>query len=320
MRRFASHSILAALAVMALGPRPRPMSRRARRPAPQPTDTAVTPPPRAAADRHRGHAAARAAADRHRGHADAGADGAAHEGAAHDTAAHDSAAHEGGAHAGAAHEAGHAGGHAGHTDPTHQFNWTDLGYGSKDIAGGPIGDGKLGGAPLEKGEAEEAMPAPFLFLVGNFVLLLILLAWKAGPKVRKSAEGRSDEIKSALDEAARLRDAAKAKLDEYQTKLAAAEKEIATMVEGMRADALADKQRIIAAAEAQAVALKKDADERIAAEIQRARIALTREVAAASTLAAETLIREKATAADQGRLVDLFITDIGKAPTAKETV
>ena len=92
------------------------------------------------------------------------------------------------------------------------------------------------------------------------------------------------------------------------------------MVEGMRADALADKERIIAAAEAQAVALKKDADERIAAEIQRARIALTREVAAASTRAAETIIREKATAADQGRLVDLFITDIGKAPTAKETV
>ncbi len=317
MRRFASHSILAALAVMALGtsasadvppgppPAPQPTDTAVTPPpAPQPTDTAVTPPP---APQPTDTAVTPTPAP----------DGAAHEGAAHDTAAHDSAAHEGGAHAGAAHEAGHAGGH---TDPTHQFNWTDLGYGSKDIAGGPIGDGKLGGAPLEKGEAEEAMPAPFLFLVGNFVLLLILLAWKAGPKVRKSAEGRSDEIKSALDEAARLRDAAKAKLDEYQTKLAAAEKEIATMVEGMRADALADKQRIIAAAEAQAVALKKDADERIAAEIQRARIALTREVAAASTIAAETLIREKATAADQGRLVDLFITDIGKAPTAKETV
>ena len=207
-----------------------------------------------------------------------------------------------------------------HGDPTREFNFTDLGYSGKDIAGGPIGDKKLGGAPLEKGEAEEAMPAPFLLLVGNFVLLLILLAWKAGPKVRKAAEGRSDEIKSALDEAARLRDAAKAKLDEYETKLSAAEKEIATMVEGMRADALADKQRIIAAAEAQAAALKKDADERIAAEIQRARVALMREVAAASTIAAETIIREKATAADQGRLVELFIADIGKAPIAKERV
>jgi F0F1-type ATP synthase membrane subunit b/b' len=277
MRRFVSHSIVAALALVALGgraasadvpPGPPPSQHDAPVPAPAPTPA---PAPVAAAEAEAGHA-----------------------------------------------EAGHAEAAEGPEDETKLFNFSDLGYAHKDVVGGPLDDGKLGGAPLA-GRTEEKMPAPFLLLLGNFVLLLILLAWKAGPKVRKSAEGRSDEIKAALDEAAKLRDAAKAKLDEYETKLAAAEKDISAMVEGMRADALADKQRIIANAEAQAVALKKDADERIAAEIQRARVALAREVAAASTMAAEKLIRDKATTADQGRLVDLFITDIGKAPTAKET-
>jgi F-type H+-transporting ATPase subunit b len=196
-------------------------------------------------------------------------------------------------------------------DPTRGFNFTDLHY-----TGSP-----LGGPPAVKnaeGE-DEGIPAPFLYLVGNFVLLLAILAWKGAPMARQSAEKRHTEIKKALDEAASLRAQAKAKLDEYDKKLAAAEKEITAMVDGMRADAEADKKRIIAAAEAQAAALKKDADERISAEILRARTLLTREVANAAAAAAETLIREKANAGDQSKLVETFIADVAKSsPVAKE--
>ena len=196
-------------------------------------------------------------------------------------------------------------------DPTRGFNFTDLHY-----TGSP-----LGGPPAVKnaeGE-EEGIPAPFLYLVGNFLLLLAILAWKGAPMARQSAEKRHTEIKKALDEAASLRAQAKQKLDEYDAKLSAAEKEITAMVEGMRADAEADKKRIIAAAEAQAAALKKDADERINAEILRARTLLTREVANAAAAAAETMIRDKASAGDQSKLVDTFIADVAKsAPVAKE--
>jgi F0F1-type ATP synthase membrane subunit b/b' len=82
------------------------------------------------------------------------------------------------------------------------------------------------------------------------------------------------------------------------------------MIDGMRADAEADKVRILAAAEAQAVALKKDADERIAAEIDRARLLLAREVAVAATGAAEKLLRDKTTAGDHQQLVSTFITGL----------
>jgi F0F1-type ATP synthase membrane subunit b/b' len=84
------------------------------------------------------------------------------------------------------------------------------------------------------------------------------------------------------------------------------------MVEGMRADAAADRKRILAAAEAQSAQMQKDAEQRIAAELELARAKLTREVAVAAIAATEKLLREKVTPADQQRLVAGFITDISK--------
>lgn len=219
-------------------------------------------------------------------------------------------AHGGGAHGDQAHDGGHGGGHH---DPSHDFNWFKLGYRGKDVKGGPLGDGKLGDQPLAPGHAEEPMSAPFVLMLLNFGILLVILAKLGGPAARKMAETRSDEIKSALDEAAKLRKQAQAKLDEYSSKLAASEAEMASMLSGMRADAEADKQRILAAADKQAAATKRDAELRIAAEIERARAELAREVAVAAAVVAEKLVREKITAADQAGLVDTFVRDVEAA-------
>lgn len=212
---------------------------------------------------------------------------------------------------------------SGHHDPSHDFNFfggMPFGYKSQDIAGGPLGDGKLGDKPLASGEHEQPMSAPFALMVLNFGLLLFVLAKFGGPAAQKMAESRSDQIKTALDEASKLRNDAAAKLEGYSKRLAAAEAEIQTMVQGMRTDAENEKQRVIAAAEAQAAALKKDAEERIAAEIDRARTLLAREVAAAASSAAETLVRDKATVMDHARIADGFIADLGKLskPAGKE--
>ena len=209
---------------------------------------------------------------------------------------------------------GHASTEEAHGDPTRDFNMFNFSYRGKDIAGGPMGDNKIGigpdARPLAPGEEEEPMSAPFILMVVNFGILLILLAKVAAPKARKLAETRSDSIKTALQEAAALRQQAQAKLDEYSAKLSAAEAEIAALVDAMRRDAEVEKQRVVANAEAQAIALKKDADERIAAEIANARATLTREVALAATAAAETLLRSRATAGDQTNLVEQFIGDL----------
>jgi F-type H+-transporting ATPase subunit b len=221
-------------------------------------------------------------------------------------------------HAAPAAEGGeHAEGH-GHHEPAPPINWYHLHYG-KDAFGGPMGDGKLGTTALGPNDKEEPMSPPYLLAVLNFAILVLLLTKFGRPAARKMAETRSDQIKTALDEAARLRDAAQAKLDEYGQKLAAADAEIKQMIEGMRADAEEDRKHVIAAAEHQAAALKKEAEERIAAEIDRARHALARDVASAAATAAENLIKQKITNADQTTLVDTFISDVGtKVGSAQE--
>lgn len=223
-------------------------------------------------------------------------------------------AHEG-AHGSAA-PATEVHGH-GHHDPSKHFNWFDIGYKKKDEYGGKLGDGHQGqGAHEEQGESP--MSAPFALMLLNFGLLLVILAKFGGPAARKMAETRSDQIKGALDEAAKLRSAAADKLSEYGAKLSAAEAEMKSMLDGMRADAEAERARIMAAAEAQAAAVKKDAEQRIAAEIQRARVELAREVALAATAAAEKLLRDKATPADHTKLIDTFVRDVEQAATGRQ--
>lgn len=201
-----------------------------------------------------------------------------------------------------------------HHDPSKTFNWFDVGYKKKDAAGGKLGDREQAG----RAEGEEPMSAPFALMLLNFGILLVILAKLGGPAARKMAETRSDQIKGALDEAAKLRQAAAAKLDEYSGKLTAAEAEMKTMLEGMRADAEAERARIMAAAETQAAAVKRDAELRIAAEILRARHELAREVAIAATAAAEKLLREKATPADHTKLIDTFVKDVEQAATGRQ--
>ena len=76
-------------------------------------------------------------------------------------------------------------------------------------------------------------------------------------------------------------------------------------------DAEADKARILENAERQAVSMKKDAEARIAAEIEMARTLLTREVTIAATKATEELLKKKMVPGDQQKLVSSFISDVG---------
>lgn len=203
-------------------------------------------------------------------------------------------------------------------DPSRHFNFFGFqpghlfDYVGKDEYGGPFGDGKMVVPDTHQviHEEEPASP-PFLFMLLNFALLLGILAWKGRPVAHKVAEDRHDLIKTALEEAAKLRKQAADKLAEYETRLKDADAEISKLVEGMRVDAENEKQRILAAAEAQAQLMKRDAELRIAAEIEMARAQLSREVAVAAAAATEKLLRDKVTPDDQRKLVGNFLSGMG---------
>lgn len=211
-------------------------------------------------------------------------------------------------------------------DPSKHFNFFDFGWSKKDAYGGTMGDGQMVDTHTGKvvvdhhtglPAPEEPMSAPFVLMVLNFLLLFGLLAWKAGPIARKAAEERHDQIKNALDEAAKLRAQAQTKLSELESKLKSADDEIKAMVDGIRTDAESDKARILENAEKLAAQMKRDAEARIAAEIQSARATLTREVTDAATAATEKILRDKLMPGDQTKLVTTFISDLGAAPSGK---
>jgi len=210
--------------------------------------------------------------------------------------------------------------HGHHGDVTKHWNWFGIHYG-KDLAGGKFGDGQNfdpATGKLVEGP-EEPMSAAFIFMALNFAILLFILIWKGKPVAQGMARERHDQIKSALDEAAKLRKQAQDKLAEYETKLKDADAEIKKLVDGMRADAEADKVRILDNAAKQSAQMKREAEQRIAAEIEMARATLTREVTAAAAAATEKLLRAKMLPGDQQKLVSSFITDIKTEPaTAKE--
>jgi len=212
-------------------------------------------------------------------------------------------------------------GHQEHGDPSKHFNFFGgpMSHNGKDVVGGPYGDGRnFNPATGEQAPGEEEpMSAPFIFMILNFAVLLAILSKYGGPAAKKIAAERHDQIKTALDEAAKLRKQAADKLAEYDKRLKAADAEIAELVERMREDAKAEAARIRERAEAQAAQMKRDAELHIAAEIELARAALTREVTSAAAAAAEKILREKVTAADQQKLVGAFIGEL-QSGTQKE--
>jgi F-type H+-transporting ATPase subunit b len=226
--------------------------------------------------------------------------------------------------AGTAHDVPH-----GAADPTKHYNWTGAPFehNGKDVYGGKLGDGEMidphtGQAVIDphtgKPAEEEPMSPAFIWMLVNFGILMIILAKFGGPAARKLAQERHDQISTALDEAKKLREQAAQKLAEYESRIKDVDSEVKKLVDGIRADAESDKKRILEAAEAQAKQMKRDAEIRIAAEIEYARKSLQREVTTAAANATEKLLKDKLTRDDQTKLVSTFISNVDTGVRGKE--
>lgn len=200
-------------------------------------------------------------------------------------------------------------------DPSQHFNYTGhwFSYHGLDTTGDKLGNGVVKGehGQLVHTEDEEPMSPPFVLYVFNFLIFYWLLIKYLWPPAKKVAQERHDQIKTALEEAAQLRTQAAEKLADYEKRIKDVDAEIASLVAGIRADAEADKARILEAAKHQAEQMKKDAELRIAAEIELARGRLAEEVSAAASAATEKLLRDRTTSDDQRKLVSTFIAGMG---------
>jgi F-type H+-transporting ATPase subunit b len=194
-------------------------------------------------------------------------------------------------HAAGEHGAGH-GEHAGNTHHGVQ-NWWSWDYG-----------------PNAKDPAHKDLPPPFGFALINFAIFFGIMMKLAGRPIREMVKSRHETIRKDLDEAAKLRKLAQAKLEEYGNKVKDVESEVAALIAQIRKEAEADKARIIAAAEEQARKIKSDAERQMAAEVARASAELRREVIDVAVASAEEMLKKQIGADDQRKMAEKYVVEV----------
>lgn len=155
-------------------------------------------------------------------------------------------------------------------------------------------------------------PPPFGWALVNFIVFLGILSRLVWKPIKAGIVERHTQIKGDLEEASRLRAAAEAQLAEFTKKVAGADQEVETLLNQLRKEAQSDRARIIAAAEAEAVNLKAEAEKQIGLEIERARAALRKETVEAALKAAEEMLRTRISSDDQNKLADRYLADLEK--------
>ncbi|MCB9629343.1 MAG: ATP synthase F0 subunit B [Sandaracinaceae bacterium] len=149
----------------------------------------------------------------------------------------------------------------------------------------------------------------------NFLILFGIFVWVIKTKVNPSLAAKREAMQEAMAEAARLKAEAEAKQHEFQSRLDRLDDELDAIRADMVKAGEVERDRIVAEAEKKAARLRKDAEFVIAQRFKQLREDLTKEAVESAMVAAESVLREKATAADQTRLADGYLTRLAEVAT-----
>jgi F-type H+-transporting ATPase subunit b len=193
-----------------------------------------------------------------------------------------------------------------------------------------------GGAAREAArEGEEASPAPmnwvdfssstppFIAMVINFGILATAYYLLGRKPIAAGLQSRRDSIAKEIEEAERMLAAAKERGKKYRAKHEALEEDKRLAHDAMIKAGEAERDRLIAEAEAKAERMRRDAEFLVEQEMKQVRADLLRETVESAVAAAEQLLRSRVTPADQERLAEEFLADLGgkkpaPAPSERE--
>jgi F-type H+-transporting ATPase subunit b len=167
--------------------------------------------------------------------------------------------------------------------------------------------------------AAEAEEAPKLdttrlaFQLVNFAVLAGILGFFGGKAINKALLARHQQLKADLVSAAEARAAAETRAAEQAKRLERLETEIAGIRASIKQEAEDEKQRLVAAAEARAKSITEETKFLLDQQVKEAEITLRREVAEAAVKIATEIVSRSLGGADQQRLVDTFVNDVGAA-------
>lgn len=204
----------------------------------------------------------------------------------HDMAA---APHEGAPaeHAAPAHGGAHEGAHEG---PGH-INWFHFG--------------------------DKAQPVPYIALFINFAILVALIVKMGKKPISESLVARRDKVAKDIEEAARMKAEATERAQTYKAQIDGLAKDAEAAKQTMLTAGAADKQRVVAEAEAAAVRMNKDAQFSVEQQRKSLAVGLHAETSASIAKDALAMLRASVTPADHERLAEQFLVDLESVQQAK---
>ena len=152
----------------------------------------------------------------------------------------------------------------------------------------------------------------FAYRCFNFALLVGLVAYFVTKPIRKGLKGRTEEIEKTLADAQAAKEAAEAKHLEYSEKLAKATEEIASITDSIRREGELERDKIIAAAKELAINVEREAENKAAGVVTKARTELREEAASLAVELAEDMLKKQVSADDQERLVEEYMQKVGE--------
>ena len=152
----------------------------------------------------------------------------------------------------------------------------------------------------------------FLYRCLNFALMVGLLVYFVTKPARKGLRDRREGIEKTLAEAEAAKQAAEAKHREYTEKLARATEEIESIAASIRHEGEVERDKIIAAAQEMAAKIEREAENKAAGVVAKARTELREEAARLAVELAEEMLKKQVSTDDQKRLVDEYMQKVGE--------
>jgi F-type H+-transporting ATPase subunit b len=165
-------------------------------------------------------------------------------------------------------------------------------------------------ASAGSGESKGHNWVDFAWRALNFLVLAGFLYWLLAKKIKEFFAGRRDDIKIALSQAMAAKEEAEKKYKEYTAKLEKATEEIAGISEMIKAQGLAEKERILEDAKKAAVKMKEDTQARVEQELKKAGNLLRTEAVKLSVEMAEELLKRNITPADHDIMVKDYLDKV----------
>jgi len=147
----------------------------------------------------------------------------------------------------------------------------------------------------------------FWWRILNFVILAAVIYKFSAKAIVNFFVGDRASIKNSLDEAVTAKEDAEKKLVEHTARLDKATAEIEGIADMIKAQGLAEKEKIIEEAKRAAAKMKEDSEARIDQEFKRALDQLRKEATELSVTMAEEILEKNIEAKDHEKMVNDFL-------------